>query len=108
MEILSINRGTALTIMYIFLTLIVIADIVILVRIVKKRNGGMMEKNRFYYLSQFIVFGGLMFLLCGFTTFDWKRDLLTSTVSATIFTLCLFLSDRKNKKNQKGNSNETV
>lgn len=100
MEILSIKSGTVLTLVSIFITLTILVALVMLGRIVKKRNSGKYERNWLFYLSQFIGFGGLTFLFCRFTTFDWKRDLLTSTISAAIFTLSLYLIDQKNKKNQ--------
>ena len=89
LTLLTIN-GAALIVLDIVTMLAIFSGIGILTVKAKKRNWA-------FYFLQFVMFAGLMLLFDRIIGTELRLSVITSLGSAAIYTLCIFLSDRKHK-----------
>lgn len=89
LTLLTIN-GTALIVLDIVTMLAIISGIGILTVKAKKRNWA-------FYFMQFVMFAGVMLLFDQIIGTELRLSVISSLGSAAIYTLCIFLSDRKHK-----------
>ena len=89
LTLLTIN-GAALIVLDIVTMLAIFSGIGVLTAKAKKRNWA-------YYFLQFVMFAGLMLLFDRIIGTELRLSVITSLGSAAIYTLCIFLSDRKHK-----------